>query len=308
MRVAILGAGGLGSHYGALMADAGADVTFIARGANLEALRSRGLELKLASGESIHTHPKATDDPKQVGPVDLLWFCVKNYDVDVAAEAARPLIGPNTLILPVQNGIDSPERLAATLGPKPVLGGVARAGATLEAPGVVLQKGRFRKIQFGELGGGITPRVERLAAQLKEYGIEGEPSADIWALLWEKFLTFCPQSAVCTLTRLPVGTIRQVPGTRDLVFGIMKEVEAVARARGVNLPEGIPERAVGGPNLPGAAFPSMYYDYLAGRRLEVEAIQGTIIRLGRELGVPTPYTFAVYALLKPYADGAPKGD
>lgn len=306
MRVAVLGAGGLGSHYGALMAGAGADVTFIARGANLQAIRTRGLELRLQSGESIVVHPKATDDPKEVGPVDLLWFCVKNYDVEAAAEAGRPLVGPDTMIIPVQNGIDAPERLAAILGKHAALGGVARAGATLESPGVVVQKGKFRKIQFGELNGGITPRVERLAAEIEKAGIEAEPSADIWALLWEKFLTFCPQSAVCTLTRLPVGTVRQVPATRDLLLGIMKEVEAVARARGVSLPEGIPERAATGPNLPGGAFPSMYYDFLAGRRIEVEAIQGTVVRLGQELGVPTPYTFAVYALLKPYADGAPK--
>jgi len=299
MRVAIIGAGGLGSFLGGLQARAGMDVTFIARGANLAALQAGGLTVRLGTGEEFHLPVNATEDPSRVGPVDLIWVCVKSYDLDAAAGLALPMTGPETMVLPVQNGIEAPDRLATVLGEHAVLGGVARAGATMEEPGRVVQKGRSR-IQFGEMKGGISPRVERLADELGKTGIEADPCEDIRAALWEKFVTFCAQSALSALTRLPTGPIRDCKETRELLAGIMYEVEALANAQGIT----IPDRALAtGSSLPGGAFPSMYYDYTAGRRLEIEAIQGAAVRLGRELGIPTPLTFAVYALLKPHEHG-----
>lgn len=308
MRVAIFGAGGLGSYVGGLQARAGRDVTFIARGANLEALRSKGLSITLEeAGEQFTVPVRATNDPADVGPVDLVWLCVKNYDLDPALEATRPLVGPDTAIISGQNGVDAPEQIAAAFGPQHVVVGVARTGATLEAPGVLVQRGRRARIQLGELDGGLSKRVESLAEELRGAGLDVEARADMQATLWEKYVGFCAQSAVCTITRLPPSVVRTVPETRDLMAGIMSEVEALGRAKGVKLPEGLTNAAMSAPpTLQGAAaFPSMYHDFVNGRRIEVEALQGAAVRMGKELGVPTPLTFAAYALLKPFENGAP---
>ena len=305
MKHALIGAGGLGGIYGGVLARGGEDVTFIARGANLEALQAKGLAVRLMNGESFQMAVRATDDPRQVGAVDIIWFCVKTYDLDEAARLAGPLVGPNTVALPVQNGIDAPDRIAAVLGADCVLGGAGRAGGTLEAPGVVVQKNPRIRIDFGELNGEITPRVQAIAQTLPQAGVAAEPSTNIRGILWDKFTSFCGQTAVCAITRLPLGPLRACPETRELILGIIAEVKALARAKGIDLPPGAEERAVGGTSLPWSAHPSMYFDITEGKRLELEAIYGTVVRLGRELGVPTPLSFAMYALLSPFVDGVP---
>lgn len=306
MRVAIVGAGGLGSIYGGVLARGGENVTFIARGAVLEALQANGLTVRLASGEEFHLNAQATSDPKEVGSVDLIWFCVKSYDVDNAARMAQPMVGPDTLILPVQNGIDAPSRIASIVGTKPVLGCRPAAGATLEAPGLVVQKGRHIRATLGELKGGISPRVEALAAILRKDGIDAVPSANIRGEIWEKYVSFSGQCGTSALTRLPLDVLWAGAETRDLMLGIMDEVRAIARAKGIKMPEGAAERAVSRSSSLAGTYPSTYFDLIAGKRLEIEASYGTAIRLGRETGVPTPICSTMYALLKPFENGTPE--
>ncbi|MSQ28516.1 MAG: 2-dehydropantoate 2-reductase [Dehalococcoidia bacterium] len=306
MRVAIVGAGGLGAFYGGLLARSGADVTFIARGANLEALRNRGLTVRLDGAPEFHIDARATGDPREVGPVDLIWCCVKAYDVEPAMRMALPMVGPETMIIPIQNGIDSPDRIAAIAGPRAALGGVGRAGGTLVEPGVVVQKGRRNMVVFGELAGGLSPRVEALAAALKGTGIEAEASPNARGVMWDKFISFSGQAGPSALTRLPLGPLRALPETRALMLGIMAEVQALAKAKGIVVPPGAAERVVQGTSLGGGSYPSTYFDLMEGRRLELDAIYGTTLRLGAEIGIPTPLNGAIYALLKPYENGAPQ--
>jgi 2-dehydropantoate 2-reductase len=309
MRVAMVGAGGLGGVYGGFLAQAGLDVTFIARGRGLEALRQHGLNLKLASGEEWQIPVRATDDPREIGPVDLIWFCVKTYDLDDAARQAIPLVGADTMALPIQNGVDAPERLAAVLGREHVLGGVGRAGGTLVAPGRVEQKSAQATVVLGELDGGASARTERLAQLLREAGIDARVHPDVLVDLWDKFVQACAIFGLDTLLRLPDATYLRHPETAELFRGLMQETYAVGRARGIRLPENTVERLWGTLSKMYAANPnmhsSMYFDILAGRRLEIDAANGTVVRLGRESGVPTPLNFAVYAALKPFAQGRP---
>jgi 2-dehydropantoate 2-reductase len=309
VRVAMVGAGGLGGLYGGLLARGGLDVTFVARGRNLEALRERGLSLKLVSGEELQIPVGATDDPREIGPVDLVWFCVKTYDLDEAARRAVPLVGPATMALPIQNGVEAPEQLAAILGREHVLGGVGRAGGTLVAPGRVEQKSARATVVFGELGGGSSERTERLGRILEQAGLDPRVTSDVEADLWDKFVQACAIFGLDTLLRLPAATYLQHPETAELFRGLMREVYAVGRARGVRLAEGTVERLWETLSKSFAANPSvhssMYYDVMAGRRLEIEAASGALVRLGRKCGVPTPLNFAIYAALKPFADGAP---
>ena len=309
MRVAMVGAGGLGGLYGGLLARAGLDMTFIARGRNLAALREHGLILKRVSGEEVQLTVRATDDPREVGPVDLVWFCVKTYDLDAAARHALPLVSPETMALPIQNGVEAPERLAEILGREHVLGGVGRAGATLVAPGRVEEKSRQAAVVFGELDGGASARTERLERVLREADLDPRVSEDIQAELWDKFVQACAIFGLDTLLRVPAATYLRSPETAELFVGLMREVDAVGRARGVRLAEGTVERLWGTLSTLFRTNPtirsSMYFDVMAGRRLEIDAASGAVVRLGREVGVPTPLNFAIYAALKPFAEGAP---
>lgn len=306
MRVAIVGAGGTGGFFGGLLARAGEDVTFVARGAHLAAIRERGLTVRSRRVGDFTVAVRATDDPAEVGPVDLVLFCVKAYDTEAAAEAMRPLVGPDTVVLPIQNGIDSAERIGRLVGPARVLGGLAALSSVIEAPGVIGHRAGPDVLRFGELGGGTSPRAERLLAVLQHAGVKAELHPDIRVALWEKFLLICGLSGLTALTRLPLGAVVACPETAALLRGVMAEVEAVARAEGVALPGGCVDRTLAffqasDPAIRG----SLYWDLEAGRRLEVETLNGTVVRLGRARGVPTPLNFAVYAALLPYAGGPP---
>jgi len=309
MRIAMVGGGGLGAFYGGLLAHAGEDVTFIARGANLQALRADGLTVKRPNGGDLHLGVQATDNPRDIGPVDLIWFCVKTYDLDAAAQQAAPLVGPATVALTTQNGVEAPERVAAVLENAAVLGGVALGGATLVAPGVVEQKTARLPVKLGELLGGSSQRAEGLRQVLLGAGIEAEVSHDILLDLWEKLIFACAPLGLCSLTRLPLGPLLDCPETAELAGGVMAEAEAVGRVRGIALEDGTLDRLLqrlqSVATTTPAARPSMYFDLEQGRRLELDAINGAVVRLGRELGVPTPLNFAVYAALKPYAEGPP---
>src|SRR3712207_587400 len=245
MRIGVVGAGGTGGYFGGLLARAGQDVTFIARGAHLEALRARGLTVESTLAGTFTVPVKATDAPGEVGPVDLILFCVKTYDTDDAAESIRPLIRPETMLLSLQNGIDNEERIARTTGFSSGLGAAAYVVSAIRAPGVVAQTAGPGRIVLGELNGGASARTEQLRDVLREAGIAAELHPDIRLILWQKFLFICAFSGVTALTRLPIGTVLADPATHTLFRGTSEEVEAVARAEGVGLPDDCVERALG---------------------------------------------------------------
>lgn len=305
MRVAIMGSGGLGGFYGGLLARAGEDVTFIARGAHLEAIRGRGLTVKSQMMGDFSVSAPATDDPGTLAPVELVLVGVKTYDLDAAGEQMRPLVGPETVVLPLQNGIDATDRLARAVGAGRVIAGVAYVASFVEAPGVIKHTA-MNRILLGEPNGGPSPRVERIANMLRGAGIVCETPTEIRVSLWEKLIVLAGTGGVMALTRLPVGPLRDCAEAAALFRGAMEEAAAVGRACGVPLAEGIVNQhwdmILG---LPPAAHGSMLQDLKMGRRLEVESLNGTVIRLGREMGIPTPLNFAVYAGLKAYAEGPP---
>jgi 2-dehydropantoate 2-reductase len=304
MRIAVIGVGGTGAYFGGLLARAGHDVAFLARGATLAALRERGLTVKSATVGDFALPVVATDDPAAVGPVDLVLFCVKSYDTDAAARLLPPLVGPETAVLSVQNGVDNEERLAAVVGPATVLGAIAGVSAYIEAPAVIAERGGATIIRFGELAGGVSPRAERLAGELAGAGFAIEALPDMRVQLWEKFVFICAFSGVTSLARLPIGAIRAEPAADRLYRGVMDEVATVGRAAGVALPDDSAERWYRqSASLPPGIYGSMYHDLAAGRRMELEGLNGTVVRLGEARGIPTPLNFAVYAALRPHAGG-----
>lgn len=308
MRVAVMGAGSLGGFYGALLARAGDDVTLIARGQHLDAIRAGGLTVKSVLFGNFTVPIGATDDPATIGPVDLVLFCVKAYDLDQAAAAIRPLVGPATMVLSVQNGIDNEERLAAVVGEEAVVAAAVYISNQVEAPGVVVQSGGPGHVLVGEVAGGVSDRIQRLEDHLKGAGIDARADPDITVTLWEKFVTICAFSGVTALVRLPLGPVTACPETRSFFHGVLAEAAAVGRARGVGLRATLADETLDLLSQPRLAtlYGSMAHDLMAGRRLEVETLNGTVVRLGRERDVATPCNFAVYAALKPYADGPPR--
>lgn len=306
MRIAVMGAGGTGGYFGAILARAGEDVTLIARGAHLEAICTQGLTVKSRLAGDFTLPVKATGDPGEVGPVELVLFCVKAYDTPTAAEQIRPLVGQDTVILSVQNGIDNAEQIGRVVGRESVIGAVAYVSSVIEAPGIIAQRAGPGKIAFGELAGGTSPRTERLQSTFQRAGIVAELSPDMPITLWDKFLFICAINGITALTRLPIGPTLACPETSALYRGTMEEVEAVARASGITLPDECVDKAFAfTTRLESSMRGSMYYDLAAGRRMELEALNGTAVRLGHERGIPTPLNFAIYAALKPFADGAP---
>lgn len=307
MRIAIVGAGGTGGYFGGLLARAGRDVTFIARGATLDALRSRGLTVQSRVEGTFTVDVAATDDAAGVGPVDVVLFCVKTYQTEAAAAAIRPLVGPDTAILSIQNGIDNEERIADVVGPNAVLGAIAGLSVRTDAPGVVTVTQEPGGITFGELGGGESERTAVVAAALDGAGFTVTVDANMPGLLWHKFVFICGLSGVSSVVRQPIGGILRYPETSALYRGVMEETAAVARAEGIALPQRSAETwmersAALNPTMYG----SMYFDLERGRPMEAEALNGTVVRRGRELGVPTPLNLAVYGALRPYQDGTPE--
>ena len=306
MRIAVMGTGGTGGYFGGLLARAGEEVTFIARGAHLESIRKNGLAVKSVLAGDFTVSATATDNPGDIGPVDFVLFCVKAYDNAVVAERIRPLIGPATVVLSVQNGIDNEQQIGEVIGPDPIVGCVSYVSSTIESPGVIAQTGGPGTLVFGEMQGGTSARTEALQNTLQNSKIAAELHADIQVALWQKFLGICGVNGITALTRLPMGEIVACRETHNLMKGTMEEVEAVARAKGAKLPEECVDQSMDffsslEPSLRG----SMYYDLAAGRRLELDILNGTVVRLGGAHGVPTPINFAIYAALKPYLNGEP---
>lgn len=312
MRIAIMGAGAVGGYFGARLAASGAvangamEVHFIARGPHLEAIRSGGLRIESEAAPLHLTDVRATDDPAQVGPVDLVLFAVKLWDTDRAAEACRPLLKPGTVVVSVQNGVTGLDTLCRILGREHVAGGVAHIGATVAAPGVIRHTGTLARLTYGELDGRPSPRLTAFHALAEAAGFEAVLSAAILRALWEKFAFLAPFSGITALTRQPAGVIRRVPETRALFLDAVAEVARLARARDVDLGTGIVARVESLlDSLPPAMASSMLNDLTRGGRLELPWLSGAAVQLGAELGVPTPVHRVVAAALAPYADGPP---
>ncbi len=300
MQIAIMGAGGVGGYYGGLLARSGQAVTFIARGAHLQALRRSGLRVKSVHGDFVVAPAHATDNPAEVGPVDFILFTPKTYHTESAAQAIKPLIGPETVILSLQNGIDAAARLGALVGPEHLLGGATWLSAAIEAPGVIGQYSQFRRIVVGELDGTLTPRLGQIAETLAAAGLTVETSDNIAQVLWTKFVFIAAISALGGLTRVNCGAYREVPEARAVLTEAMGEVAAVARAQGIELAGDIVARTLEFlDNSPPDMKPSMQRDLEAGRPSELESMIGIVARLGQQQQVPTPVMRLAYGLLKP---------
>ncbi|MGQ0676820.1 MAG: ketopantoate reductase family protein [Rhodospirillales bacterium] len=304
MKFAIFGAGGVGGYFGAKLAAAGNEAHFIARGAHLDAIRKNGLKLLSAGGDVTVKPALATDDPAAIGPVDCVLMCVKLWDLDKAAEAARPLVAGGGYVLPLQNGVDAAQRCAAALGAGKAIGGTAHVATAIAAPGVIKHTGTMAKLQFGEVDGRVSLRVERLAKACREAGIDAAVPDSIETALWMKFVFLASTAGWTALTRRPMGALRADPDIRLGVVRAFAEVVAVGRAAGVKLPSDAEQQAMAIlDRVPAEMQTSMQHDLVAGNRLEVPWLSGAVARMGAELKVPTPTHDVLYAGLKPYAGG-----
>jgi len=297
MRVLVVGAGAVGGYFGTLLARGGHDVTFVARGANLAALRAQGLRVELGS-ETLHLErPAAVEDPAEAPPPDLVLICVKSYDTAGVATALRPAVRPETIVLSLQNGVENEDALASVLGLPPLMLALTQIGVALTAPGVVEFSGRGN-IVFGEPDGSRSARAERVHAALVQAGIPADIRADIRVAVWEKLAWNAGFNAVTTITRSTVAEVLAVPVTRELVVRAMEEVDAVATALGIPVRRRRTHRIV---EDSVAALPdfhtSMLQDLLRGRRLEHDAITGAVVRAAERVGVAVPTNRALYALL-----------
>jgi len=304
MKIAIMGAGGIGAYIGARLAATGHDVSLIARGAHLAALRRNGLRISSPRGnlrlEAIH----ATDDPGEVGPADVVLLAVKLYDLDAAARRMRPMVGPATIVVPIQNGVSAPQMVAEIVGAEPVIGGLVYMACQITEAGVVTHMSEIEQFVFGEIGGATTPRVAALRDAAEAAGLGVRVTDDIAHELWNKFVLLGGHSSVACLSRKPIGVIRADPDLRGLLVDSMQEVIAVGRAKGIAFASDIVGRTLTlFDRFDAQSKASMLGDLEMGKPLEVEWISGALVRMGTELGVATPIHRTAYACLKPYARG-----
>ncbi len=308
MKIAIMGSGGVGGYFGARLAQAGCDVTFIARGAHLEAMRKNGLKIESGLGDIYLPNVRVTDDPSTLEPMELVFFSVKNSDTNSAAQSILPLFGPNTGIVSFQNGLKKDELLRSIFGEKAVMGGVAYIGTSIKKPGVIEHIGTMQKLVFGEYDGQSSERTRTLLDACKRGGINAELRNDIQREIWEKFIFLVGLSGATTTMRLPIGPIRGNPQSRVFLLDIMREVEAVGRAQGVTLAEHYANnRLLFCDGLPADMTSSMHHDLDRGKPLEVAWLSGHVVELGEAVGVSTPTNRAVRDILAPHAQGRKVG-
>ncbi|HET7182179.1 MAG TPA: 2-dehydropantoate 2-reductase [Candidatus Limnocylindrales bacterium] len=302
MRIAVYGAGAVGGYLGAKLADGGSDVTLIARGAHLEALRRDGLTLVTPTGERTTTAVQAVEEPAEVGPVDVVLFLVKSYDTDEGARRLAPLIGPDTAVVSLQNGVDNEDRIAAVVGRERGLGGAAYILVSVVEPGVI-RVGRAPRIVIGELDPGPpSDRVITLVEAMRAGGIDAHADDDVRRVKWEKYVLLVAFSAVTAATQLTIGDVRASAAATAMLRAVMTEAWQVGRALGVPLGDDLVDRqhAMVLAQKDTEAT-SLRHDLVTGHRMELEALQGTLCHLGRETGIPTPWTDAAYAILEPWA-------
>ncbi len=305
MKIAMMGSGGVGGFFGGRLAHAGYDVSFVARGAHLAAMRARGLTIENEPQGNIQVpRVRATDDPAAIGPVDIVVVSVKLWDTEKAARQIRPLLGPRTGVLSLQNGVVKDDILRRELGEPPVMGGVGYVATHIARPGVIHQVGTMQRIVLGEYDGRRSERAELLVEALKKSGVTAELSGDVRRAIWEKFVFLSALAGTTTAMRTTIGPIRQDPRTRAFLLDLMREAVAVGRAHGVALPEDYAEQRLAfADGLPADMTSSMHHDLERGNPLEVEWLSGAIVRLGEAKGVPTPANRAVWDVLALHAAG-----
>lgn len=307
MRFAILGSGAVGGYFGAKLANAGQDVTFIARGAHLDAIRHRGLEVRSAKLGDFTVRAPAESDTTKIGPVDVAIVSVKAYDNATALPLLKPLMGASTVVLTLQNGVDSVDDVAAIVGGDRVLGGTTYVATALEGPGLIVQTGVHRSIIFGEVLGDtsrVTPRVQAICDVLAAADIHATAVADARVPIWDKFVYLAAFSGFTGASRLAIGHIWKYPHVRDMFYACSREIAAIAAAEGVTISanrfDTLREYME---NLPGTTRSSLLIDLEQGKRIEVEALQGAAVRRAHKHGVPVPIVSTLYALLKPWENG-----
>ncbi len=304
MRVAVMGAGGVGGYFGARLAQAGHQVTFIARGAHLEALRENGLIVESTLGDAQLRDVDATDDPNTLSAVDLVLVSVKLWDTEAAAEAIKPVVGPTTVVISLQNGVQKDEVLRQVIGDESVLGGLCYIAAIIAQPGVIRHTGAMQKLVFGEFDGARSSRAEAIYEACARSGIDVVLSQDIRKAIWEKFVFLVGMSAATTTMRSPIGPIRTNPQARAFLLDLMREAVAVGRAHGVALAaEYAEDRLAFCDSLPEVMTSSMRGDLERGGRLELPWLSGAVTALGKAAGVPTPLNRAVCDILALHTQG-----
>lgn len=303
MHFAIYGAGGIGAYLGARLADAGHGVSLIARGDHLEALQSEGLRVESVLGDT-DVDLLATDDPADIGPVDFVLFTLKAYDTRSAAEDLEPLLGPETAVVSFQNGVDNERWIGEVVGESHVVGGVAYIFSTIQSPGVVAHTGGPARFVYGEMDDTRTDRIEALDAALGECdGVEAVLADDIRVELWKKFAFICAQSGMTAATRKPIGPIRETESTWQMYRRVIEEVVTIARAKGVDVPAGtVQEWLAFAESFDAEMFSSLHYDLVNEKPLELDALNGSVVRHAEETDVAAPMNEAIHAVLRPWAD------
>lgn len=299
MRIAVFGTGSVGGYFGGRLAQSGEEVIFIARGEHFQAIRSNGLRVDSFMGDFVVKPAQAVNDPRRVGEVDVVLLGVKAWQVQNAALEMRAILGPETFVVPLQNGVDAPAQLAAVLGSERVLGGLCKISAFIAGPGRIHHAGLEPYVAFGELGKRSSERADRLREAFERAGVWVEVPPDIQVAMWEKFLFIAAVSGVGAVTRAPLGAVRDLPETRSMLEQAMRETLAVARGRKVHLPDDVVARTMAFiDGLPPGVTASMQRDIVDGRPSELSSQNGAVARMGLELGVPTPtHTFIYHSLL-----------
>jgi 2-dehydropantoate 2-reductase len=308
VRIAVMGSGGVGGFFGARLARGGADVSFIARGAHLAAMREHGLAIESTDESFSLPKVKVTDDPSTIGKTDLIMFGVKLWDTEEAALSLVPIMGPETAIISFQNGVQKDDLLRPIVGERAIMGGVAYVGTNISRPGVIAQKGPMQRLVFGEYDGSRSRRAEEFLAACQRGGINAEISADVRSEIWQKFIFLASMAAATASTRKPLGPVRSNPLTRQFFLDLMREVVAVGRAHGVAIPNKFAEQRLAfADTLHPDMTASMHHDLEQGRPLELQWLSGGVVDLGAKIGVPTPLHRAVRDALILHAAGRADG-
>ena len=304
MKIAIMGSGGVGGYFGARFAAVGANVNFIARGDHLAAIRKDGIQVLSANGDLVLKPANATDDIASIGHADLVMLSVKLWGTEDAAQSIAPLMGPNSTVVSWQNGVVAEDILIKRYGKERVIGGVSNIAALIERPGVIRHNGTMARLIFGELDGKTSPRIDALAALCKQANVDHVVSDDITRAIWQKFIFLASFSGMTCATRSAIGPIREDPDTRALLKAALAEVVSIGRTKGVALPaDQVEQSLTWADNLPATMVASMLGDLNRGNRLELPWLSGTVVKLGKELGIATPVHQFFYSVLKLHADG-----
>ncbi|MGH8872887.1 MAG: ketopantoate reductase family protein [Acidimicrobiia bacterium] len=300
MRLAVVGAGGVGGYFGGRLSNAGHEVVVVARGSHLEAIGEAGLRVRSIFGD-FTAHPPVSDEPADFGPCDAVLFSVKSFDTEQAVGRIAPLIGPDTVVVSLQNGIDNEEKIAAALGESHVAGGAAFIFSSIVEPGLIAHTGGPARLLFGEMNGDRTPRIERLLDACRAAGIDSDIPSNIHTVLWTKFAFICATAGMTAAVRLPLGDIRASADSWAMFRCILEEVVSVARAEDVPFPDGLVEEQIEfALSLPTDAYSSLHHDLVEGRRMELDALHGTLVRRAAKHGIPVPANEAIFAILRPW--------